>query len=242
MFPLLSRVLVWLLIGTVVYSLFQKFYPTGNVTQRFGVIVLFVILALAFVNPNEPAVASLWRVISFPLKPLGASILMLAFAAQKLKDGSIGKPGGTLAATALGILILSSTPAVAYFLVRAPLAMGIETPVATQEAIQRFQIASAVSPSSSTSGNLLALLPATPSVISEVSGDNLLQADGLKGTTVALNPADARVAPYLLQNPNLISRRGLKVEDFVPNAETLSLTTGVWDSYLNSVYGFMRGR
>jgi hypothetical protein len=227
MFPLLSRVLVWLLIGTVVYSLFQKIYPSGNVTQRFGVIVLFVILALAFVNPNEPAVASLWRVISFPLKPLGASILMLAFAAQKLKDGGIGKPGGNLAATALGILILASTPAIAYFLVRAPLAMGIETPVATQEVIQRFQIASALNPSSS-SGNLLALLPATPNVISQA--------------TVALNPGDVRIAPYLLQNPNQISRRGLRVEDFVPNAETLSLTTGVWDSYLNSVYGFMRGK
>ncbi|MEO0687149.1 MAG: hypothetical protein AAFY76_19400, partial [Cyanobacteria bacterium J06649_11] len=87
MFELLSRVLLWLLIGTVVFSLFQKFYPTGNFVGRLVVVVFLIILLLSFVNPNEPAIASLWRVVSFPLKPLGAAILLMTFAAQRIKGG-----------------------------------------------------------------------------------------------------------------------------------------------------------
>ncbi|MDB9523579.1 hypothetical protein PN480_16740, partial [Dolichospermum circinale CS-1225] len=66
MFQLLSRVLLWLLIGVVAYSLFQRFYPTGTFVGRFILGLVIVVLALAFLNPNEPAVSSLWRFISFP--------------------------------------------------------------------------------------------------------------------------------------------------------------------------------
>jgi hypothetical protein len=190
MFQLLSRVLLWLLIAVVAFSLFQRFYPTVN---------------LAFLNPSEPAVASLWRFISFPLKPLGASVLMLIFAAQKMKGGGIDKPGGTLLAWALTILLLSSTPAIAYFLVRSPVA--------------------AIAPPAT----LVALLPTT-SNISDVMGDSILPMREMK------------IPSYLLQNPQAISTRGLRVEDFVPNAETLQLTTQVWESYLNQIYFFLRGR
>jgi hypothetical protein len=117
MFLLLSRVLLWLLIGTIVYSFFQRFYPTGNFVGRLIIIIVLIVLALAFINPNEPAVASLWQLISFPLKPLGASILLLIFAAQKIKGGGIDKPGGFLLGWALTILLLASTPAIS-FLVR----------------------------------------------------------------------------------------------------------------------------
>ncbi|MDJ0620215.1 MAG: hypothetical protein QNJ63_26340 [Calothrix sp. MO_192.B10] len=201
MFFLLSRVLLWLLIGTIALSLFQRFYPSSNYVGRLVVIVLFVVLALSFFIPNEPAVVSLWNVISFPLKPLGASILFLIFAAQKLKDGAIEKPGGFLIAWALTILLLSSTPAVAYFLVRSPVAMMDNQIVLSQE----------------------------------------------QQTLLASNPqsfgvSDMAIQPYLLQTPQRIARRGLRLEDFVPNAQTLALTTRVWDSYLSQIYFFLRGR
>ena len=96
MFQLLSRVLLWLLIGVVAFSLFQRFYPSVTFVGRCVLGLVIVVLALAFLNPNEPAVASLWRFISFPLKPLGASVLMLFLAAQKIKGGGIDKPGGFL--------------------------------------------------------------------------------------------------------------------------------------------------
>ena len=121
MFELLSRVLLWLLIGTIVFSLFQKFYPTGNFVGRFVVVIFLIILLLSFVNPSEPAIAQLWRVVSFPLKPLGAAILLMTFAAQRIKGGAIDKPGGILVGWALTILLLASTPAFTYFLVQSPI-------------------------------------------------------------------------------------------------------------------------
>ena len=214
MFLLLSRVLLWLLIGTIVYSLFQRFYPSGTFVGRLILVVILVIVALSFLNPSEPAVASLWRMLSFPLKPLGASVLLMILAAQKIKGGGIDKPGGYLIGWALTILLLASTPAVAYFLYRAPLAMTGDT-----------SVASAVS----TSGTLVALgQPNTTANISDVKGDSIIS-------------YNLRVPPYLLQgNPQDIRTRGLRLEDFVPNSETLQLTTRTWESYLAEVYRFMR--
>ncbi len=214
MFLSLSRVLLWLLIGTIVYSLFQRFYPSGSFVGRLILVVILVIVALSFLNPNEPAVASLWRMLSFPLRPLGASVLMMIFAAQRIKGGGIDKPGGYLIGWALTILLLASTPAVAYFLYRAPLAMTGETYVAT------------VAP---TSGTLVALGQQTTAAnISDVTGGGILS-------------YNLKVPPYLLQgNPQDIRTRGLRLEDFVPNAETLLLTTRTWESYLAEVYRFMR--
>ncbi|MDM9582176.1 MULTISPECIES: hypothetical protein [unclassified Nostoc] len=213
MFLLLSRVLLWLLIGTIVYSLFQRFYPSGTFVGRLILVVILVIVALSFLNPNEPAVASLWRMLSFPLKPLGASVLLMILAAQKIKGGGIEKPGGYLIGWALTILLLASTPAVAYFLYRAPLAMTGETSVAT---------------ATPTSGTLVALGQPTTANISDVRGDSILS-------------YNLRVPPYLLQgNPQDIRTRGLRLEDFVPNSETLQLTTRTWESYLVEIYRFLR--
>jgi phosphoglycerol transferase MdoB-like AlkP superfamily enzyme len=163
-FVLLSRVLVWLLILTLVYSFFQRFYPSGSFVGRLFLALLLLIVFLSFINPTEPAVASLWRVVSFPLKPLGASILLMIFAAQRIGGkGVVDAPGGYLLGWALTILLLASTPAFAYFLARSPLA---ETPLTTGQ--------------------------------------------------------------------------GLGLEAFVPNAETLALTTRVWESYLQRVFLFLR--
>ncbi|AFZ24324.1 hypothetical protein Cylst_2085 [Cylindrospermum stagnale PCC 7417] len=220
MFLLLSRVLLWLLIAAVALSLFQRYYPTGTFVGRLLLGLLLFVLVLAFITPNEPAIASLWRFVSFPLKPLGASVLMLMFAAQKIKGGGIDKPGGFLLGWALTILLLSSTPAIAYFLVRAP---GV-----------------AIAP---TSGTLVALAPVKSTInISDVIGDRILPAGDLNRAAIAFNSLDIQVPPYLLQNPQEIRTRGLRVEDFVPNAETLQLTTQVWESYLNQIYFFLRGR
>ncbi|MCC5642022.1 hypothetical protein LC607_03405 [Nostoc sp. CHAB 5824] len=214
MFLLLSRVLLWLLIGTIVYSLFQRFYPSGSFVGRLILVVILVIVALSFLNPTEPAVASLWRMLSFPLRPLGASVLLMIFAAQRIKGGGIDKPGGYLIGWALTILLLASTPAVAYFLYRAPLVVTRETYVAT---------------ATPTSGTLVALGQQTTAAnISDVTGDGILS-------------YNLRVPPYLLQgNPQDIRTRGLRLEDFVPNAETLLLTTRTWESYLGEVYRFLR--
>ncbi|NWF61477.1 MAG: hypothetical protein HXY43_20055 [Fischerella sp.] len=222
MFVLLSRVLLWLLLLAVLVSLFQRFYPTGTFVGRLFLVIFLMLVLLWFVNPNEPAISALWEVISFPLKPLGASILLLLFAAQKIKGGAIDKPGGMYLAWALTILLLASTPAVAYFLLRSPIAK-----------IGNSDLAFISTP---TSGVLVALKQ-DPNVesISDMAGDGAI-------AQLGLNSMDAKVAPYLLQTPAEIARRGLRLEDFIPNAQTLALTTRVWESYLNQVYVFLRGR
>lgn len=243
MFRTLSLILVWLLIGTIAYSLFQRFYPKGTFLGRVVLGVLFVILLLAFVNPNDPAVLSLWRFVSFPLKPLGASILMLIFAAQRIKGGGIDAPGGVLLGWALGILMLSSTPAIAYFLVGAPTAMVGQPQLANQQVIQNFQQASVLEQPAPTSGTLVALSVDNPvKGISDIAGGGILPQRNLDQVSVSVNSLKVEFPPYLLQNPQEIRRRGLRPEDFVPNADTLQVITRVWESYLNQIYGYLRGR
>jgi hypothetical protein len=227
MFQLLSRVLLWLLIGVVAYSLFQRFYPSVTFVGRFLLGLVIVVLALAFLNPSEPAVASLWRFISFPLKPLGASVLMMFLAAQKIKGGGIDKPGGFLLGWALTVLLLASTPAIAYFLVRSPVAIVGGLNLNQQTA----------------TSTLVALSPANANfTISDIGQNIIPPMVEINSPTVAFNSLNVNIPSYLLQNPQAISTRGLRVEDFVPNAETLQLTTQVWDSYLNQIYIFLRGR
>ncbi|KZL50890.1 hypothetical protein A2T98_05120 [Nodularia spumigena CENA596] len=236
MFLLLSRVLLWLLIGTVVYSLFQRFYPSGTFIGRLVLVIVLIVIALSFINPNEPAVASLWRVVSFPLKPLGASVLLMMFAAQRIKGGGIDKPGGYLVGWSLTILLLASTPAIAYFLVRVPA-------VATQEIIQNNQIVSALTPETSSPEALVAWgTTTTPTIISDIVSNPILLNQEQGRATIALNSLGVTVPPYLSQTPPQdIANRGLRIEDFVPSAETLQLTTQVWESYLNQIYFFLRG-
>ncbi|WP_414551577.1 hypothetical protein [Anabaena sp. CCY 0017] len=242
MFLLLSRVLLWLLIGTVVYSLFQRFYPSGTFAGRLVLVIVFIVIALSFINPNEPAVASLWRVVSFPLKPLGASVLLMMFAAQKIKGGGIEQPGGYLVGWSLTILLLASTPAIAYFLVRAPIAMMGDTNVATQEMIENYRLVSSLRTDASSPEVLVAFSPAnTPTMVSDVLENNLLLNQQPDRATIAFNSLGAKVPPYLLQTPQAVGDRGLRIEDFVPSAQTLQVTTQVWESYLNQIYFFLRG-
>ncbi|GAX34418.1 hypothetical protein [Nodularia sp. NIES-3585] len=241
MFLLLSRVLLWLLIGTVVYSLFQRFYPSGTFVGRLVLVVVLIVIALSFINPNEPAVASLWRVVSFPLKPLGASVLLMMFAAQRIKGGGIDKPGGYLVGWALTILLLASTPAIAYFLVRVPVAMIGDSNLAT--AIQDDRLVSAFRSEADSPETLVAFGPAsTRTIISDVVGNHLLLNQKQGRATIAFNSVGVKVPPYLLQTPPVVSSdRGLRIEDFVPSAQTLQVTTQVWESYLNQIYFFLRG-
>lgn len=229
MFLLLSRVLLWLLIGVIVYSVFQRFYPSGTFVGRLIFVVLLVVIALSFLNPNEPAVASLWRLVSFPLKPLGAAVLMLMFAAQRIKGGGIDKPGGYLVGWALTVLLLASTPAIAYFLVRAPLVTGVTIP--------NYQLLSSPSTTIVALDTQSHLMPVT-----DMLGDTILPSSQLSPATLAFKYWETKIPPYLMQNPQQIRERGLRLEDFVPSAETLQLTTQVWESYLNQVYVFLRGR
>ena len=92
MFNSLSRVLLWLLVGTFLYFVIRSLTAKETFLGRVVVIVLLVFLLLAFILPTNGFVASIWAVLSFPLKPLGASILLLFFCHSKAKRYFRKKP------------------------------------------------------------------------------------------------------------------------------------------------------
>lgn len=125
MFLLLTQVLLWLLITVIIYNLLLKVIPRAYLTLLGG-FLLFTIIVLAFFFPNDTLVRTAWSVLSFPLKPVGATIVLLAAALnQGLKKNLI--------MAALLILLISSIPFVSTVLAR-PLELGAfprTTPAAT---------------------------------------------------------------------------------------------------------------
>jgi len=115
MFLLLTQVLLWLLITVIIYNLLLKVIPRAYLTLLGG-FLLFAIIVLAFFFPNDRLVATAWSVLSFPLKPVGATIVLLAAALnQGMKKNLI--------MAALLILLISSVPIVSTVLAR-PLELG----------------------------------------------------------------------------------------------------------------------
>lgn len=115
MFLLLTQVLLWLLITVIIYNLLLKVIPRAYLTLLGG-FLLFAIIVLAFFFPNDALVRTAWSVLSFPLKPVGATIVLLAAALnQGLKKNLI--------MAALLILLISSIPFVSTVLAR-PLELG----------------------------------------------------------------------------------------------------------------------
>jgi hypothetical protein len=209
MFVMLSRVLLWLLLGSIVFALFQKFNPKdGNFVGRLFLAILLIVLILSFFNPggSGTVVSPIWQLISFPLKPLGAAILLMIVAAQKMKAGGIDKPGGFMVGWALTILLIASTPAFAYFLVNP---------------------------------RLTAMLPEGQPKQTLVALTNPADTQG-----ISLGSIRSDVPTLFMQStPSDVSRRGrVALEDFVPNAQTLSQTTTAWEAYLSQVFIFLRGR
>ena len=115
MFLLLTQVLLWILITVIIYNLLLKVIPRTYLTLLGG-FLLFAIIVLAFFFPNDTLVRTVWNVLSFPLKPVGATIVLLAAALNQGQKRN-------LIVSALVILLLSSIPFVSTVLAR-PLELG----------------------------------------------------------------------------------------------------------------------
>lgn len=113
---LLSFILVWAAVGLFLWYLFNKLIPRSFLTI-FGMGVLLTLIFASFLFPADETIGTLWRIISFPLKPLGAviTILALSFKQFSFKDGI--KTNGQYVAIALAILLISSLPIFARLLV-----------------------------------------------------------------------------------------------------------------------------
>jgi hypothetical protein len=105
---LLTRLILWIAIGSLIWWILKKFIPEIFLTW-FGGVIILAMVAAAFLAPNTTTANTLWQVISFPLKPLGATLLLLAVAVGKEPK----KIENRLVYVALMILLFSSIPLVA---------------------------------------------------------------------------------------------------------------------------------
>lgn len=122
MFLLLTQVLLWLLVTVLLYNLLVKVIPKTYLTLLGGLFV-FAIIVLAFFFPGERLVSTAWSVLSFPLKPVGATILLLSVALNQ------GLKKRNQVVAALMILLISSTPFFSTLLARS-LELGEVSPTA----------------------------------------------------------------------------------------------------------------
>ncbi|MGD1898604.1 MAG: YdcF family protein [Phormidesmis sp.] len=112
MLVLLTRILHWASVGLLIWYILTKIIDPKYLTWLGGVILVLLLVA-SFAAPDDGTIQIIWRILSFPLTPLGAAIVFLGAA---LSEGW-KKPNGRFAAIALGILIFFSIPLSAQWLV-----------------------------------------------------------------------------------------------------------------------------
>ncbi|NET59767.1 MAG: YdcF family protein [Symploca sp. SIO2E6] len=101
---ILLQILLWVLITFILYRLLTEVIPKKYFTLLGG-LFLFGIIALAFFFPNDELVSAAWKFISFPLKPLGLSIVLLIVALRRGLGSS-----QNLVVAAMVVLLISSMP------------------------------------------------------------------------------------------------------------------------------------
>jgi DUF218 domain len=111
MFELITQILIlvgiYFLVRFVLLTWIDRRYLTW-----LGGIVLVLLMVLAFLDPTNKTVGVLWGVISFPLRPLGLVLILLA---SSVRLGT-KKVYGSQVMAALMILLISSLPITAYLL------------------------------------------------------------------------------------------------------------------------------
>ncbi len=111
MLALLTRVLLWASVGVFLWYILARIIPKKYLAWFGGAILLLLIVS--FLEPNNSTAQVIWQIISFPLSPLGGSIVLLGAA---LIEGTKSAKG-SLVAIALSILLISSIPLFAQLLV-----------------------------------------------------------------------------------------------------------------------------
>jgi hypothetical protein len=106
---------IFFLIRFVLWNLVPRVYLTW-----LGLLVLLFVLASVFFTPDNRTAGILWGIISFPLRPLGLSLLLLGYALSRTFPILGGKAKATIGVpqvmSAFLILFLTSLPLTAYLL------------------------------------------------------------------------------------------------------------------------------
>jgi uncharacterized SAM-binding protein YcdF (DUF218 family) len=112
MLVLLTRVLLWASVGLLIWYILTKVIDKKYLTW-FGGVILIVLLVASFIDPQDGTISVIWRILSFPLTPLGAVIVFLGISLS----GGTKNFRATPAAIALAILLIFSIPVTAKWLI-----------------------------------------------------------------------------------------------------------------------------
>ncbi|MDJ1171077.1 YdcF family protein [Roseofilum sp. BLCC_M154] len=141
-FSLLTRLLLWLLIAVIAYAILLQWIPKKYYTWLGGILI-FTLIILTFFNPGTVVVAEVWRLLVFPLTPLGLSITLILSGMLHFKGKEMVKPGKVLIWAGFAMLVFFSLPVVAYTLAHQAEA---EANRITQQRYSNCQAACPVSP------------------------------------------------------------------------------------------------
>ena len=112
MLVLLTRILLWASMGLLLWYVLVRIIPQKYLTW-FGGVILIALLALVFVEADNDTVRTIWQILSFPLRPLGFSLILLAAA---LGEG-LKRIKATPVAIAFTVLLVCSIPIFAQLVV-----------------------------------------------------------------------------------------------------------------------------
>jgi uncharacterized SAM-binding protein YcdF (DUF218 family) len=111
MFELLTQILILVGIFFLVRYILLSFIPRTWLTWLGGILIVLLLL-WALVEPTNRTISIAWAVLSFPLRPLG---LVLVLLASSMRFG-VKKVNGNLVLWATLILLIFSLPVTAFLL------------------------------------------------------------------------------------------------------------------------------
>lgn len=116
---LITQILILIAIFFLIRFVLWKLVPRVYLTW-LGLVVLLFVLASVFLEPDNRTAGILWGILSFPLRPLGLSLLLLGYALSRTFPLFGGKAKATIGVpqitAAFLILIITSLPLTAYLL------------------------------------------------------------------------------------------------------------------------------
>lgn len=111
MFELLTQILILVGIFFLVRYILLSFIPRAWLTWLGGILIVLILL-WALLEPTNRTIGIAWSILSFPLRPIGLVLILLASA---LRLGA-KKVDGSQVLWAAIILLVFSLPLTAYFL------------------------------------------------------------------------------------------------------------------------------
>lgn len=113
MFLLLTRLLLWLLVGYLIYFVLIA-WLTDKWRAIIGTILIWFTLTVGFYDPSFVGMSYLWEILAFFLKPLGLAIILVYVGLQKLLDDKTKALGRKLIISGLLVLLVASNPFLSY--------------------------------------------------------------------------------------------------------------------------------